>query len=185
VAARLRARRDPDLPPVRLTAREAARQHEERAEHEQVSHEQEPRRPGKPEQRVVVEEPRLRENEREGRQRHGDPASREHDQRHQPDEVLRRKDLREREKAGDRSGEGNRQASTRVSRPRVQEPDRHNRHRFEHEGQDGNGVGQRPAQVAPGDARRLDDLGVVEPEPVCRQQHRGAEALDLKTALRL
>ena len=53
---------------------------------------------------MVVEEPDLGEHERDCRQRDGDPAPGEDDQRHEPDEVLRREDLREGEETGHGAG---------------------------------------------------------------------------------
>jgi hypothetical protein len=49
---------------------------------------------------VVVEEPDLREHQRGRRERDRDRLARRDHQRHEPDEVLGREDLREREEAG-------------------------------------------------------------------------------------
>ena len=118
---------------------------------------------------MVVEEPGLREDERERRQRDCGPAPREHDQRHQPDEVLGREDLREGEKARDRGGEGERQAGPRVSHARVQKPRGKDGERLQHERRNRGRIGQRPAQVPSGDSGRLDHPRVIEPEPVGRE----------------
>jgi len=59
-----------------------------------------------------VEEPDLRQDDGDRGQRDRDgPAAGDH-QRQQPDEVLRREDLREREEAGHRAREGKRQPGT-------------------------------------------------------------------------
>jgi len=56
-----------------------------------------------------VEEPDLREHDRNRRERDRDRAASRHHERQQPDEVLRREDLREGQEACDGSGEGERQ----------------------------------------------------------------------------
>jgi len=55
-----------------------------------------------------VEEPDLGQHEREPRQRDRNRASSGDHERHEPDQVLRREDLREGEEAGHSGGEGKR-----------------------------------------------------------------------------
>ena len=59
---------------------------------------------------MVVEEPGLAEHQRGGRQGDREPAAGDHDERHEPFEVLRREDLGEGEETGDRGGERDREA---------------------------------------------------------------------------
>jgi len=132
-----------------------------------------------------VEEPDLGEHERDRRQRNRHRAAPGDHERQQPDEVLRREDLREGEEARDRGGERERQPCAQVAEPRVEDPHRRDREPFEHEQHRSDRVGGAAGQVAPGDAGRLDNVRVVEPEAVERQQHGGAEALDLQAARRL
>jgi len=80
-----------------------------------------------------VEEPDLGKDDRDRGQDDRDGVPRRHDQRQQPDEVLRREDLREGKEARDRGGERDRQAPVQVARARVQQPDGDHRGRFEHQ----------------------------------------------------
>jgi len=129
-----------------------------------------------------VEEPDLGEHQDDRHQCDRDRTAAGDHERQEPDEVLRREDLGEGEEAGDRRGEGERQARAQVAEPRIEDPHGRDREPLEHEQDGGNRVGGAAGQVAPGDARRLDDVRVVEPEPVECEQQRGAEALDLQAA---
>jgi hypothetical protein len=120
-----------------------------------------------------VEEPHLRKHDGDGgeRDRHG--STRGHDQRQQPDEVLRREDLGKREEAGDGSRKRDRQPFAHCLRARVEHPDRRHSERLENEEPGGHRACRGPRQVPPGHPRRLHDLGVVEAEPVEHEQKRG------------
>jgi len=171
-----------------LSSRQRARQNREQHDDEQVPREQEPARPRNPEERVIVEEPDLSQHQRDRRQRgRDDPGdtSDQHHERDEPHQVLGREDLRERQEAGDRSGEGDRQLGPGLASTGIEHPDGGDRGRLEDECRRSDCVRQRAAQVPPGDAGRAHDVGVVEPEPVEQEQQRGAEALDLKPARRL
>ena len=144
VAARLRARRDPDLP-----ARELGRKHEVERDHRQVAGEQEPDRPPEREERRVMEEPDLREHDRDCRQGDRDPAASRDHERQQPDEVLRREDLREGQEAGDGSSEGERQPGAELAEARVQEPDGGDRDGLEREQRRGDRVGRPAGRLRP------------------------------------
>jgi len=129
-----------------------------------------------------VEEPDLREHDGDRGQcdRDGTPA-RDHE-RQQPDEVLRREDLREGEEAGDRGGKAERQTGAQLADARVEHPDGRDGERLEHEQHRGDGIGRSAREVAARDARRLDDSSVVETGPVEHEQERRAEALDLQAS---
>jgi len=129
-----------------------------------------------------VEEPDLGEHDCGRGEPDRDRAAARDDERQQPHEVLRREDLRERQEAGDRGSEGQRQASAQVAEPGVEEPDRGNREGLERQQRAGDRIGCPAGQVAAGDAGRLDDVGVIDAEPVEHQQQGGAEALDLQPA---
>ena len=129
-----------------------------------------------------MEEPDLREHDRDCRQRDRDRAASRDHERQQPDEVLRREDLREGQEAGDGSGEGERQPGAQLAEARVEEPDGGDRDRLEREQHRGDRVGRAAGQVAAGHTGRLDDVRVVDAEPVEHEQQRRAEALDLQAA---
>jgi len=137
---------------------------------------------------VVVEEPHLREDERdrgERNRRHPRGTVDEHHQRHEPHHVLRREHLREREEAGDRGGERERKPFTRVAHACVEDPDGRHRDCLYDERKERERVGRGAAELAAGDAGRLDHTGVVESDPVEEQEERRAQALDLEAALGL
>jgi hypothetical protein len=129
-----------------------------------------------------VEEPDLRQHQRDRRQRDRDGSAPATTSGTQPDEVLRREDLREGQEAGHRGGEGERQPGTHLAEARVQEPDRRDGEGLEHKQHRATASAVAAGQVAPGDARRLDDVRVVETEPVEHEQQGGAETLDLQAA---
>jgi len=132
-----------------------------------------------------VEEPDLCEHERARHEPDRDPSASCQNERQQPDEVLRREDLREGEKAGDRGRERERQLRAEVARARVQPPDRHDCERLERQQAGGDRVGRAAREVPPRDAEGLDDTRVVETELVEHEQERGTEALDLQPTRRL
>jgi len=79
-----------------------------------------------------MEEPRLREQQGDRDEHHCGRAARGHDERNEPDQVLGREDLCERQEAGDRGREGKGQATAGVAGPRVEEPHRGDGERLEH-----------------------------------------------------
>jgi len=131
---------------------------------------------------VVVEEPHLGQHEGDRGKGDRNGVSGDDDQRQQPDQVLRREDLRERDEAGDCSRERDREPPAQVACPRVERPHGHDRRGLEHHQERRDRV-RRPAREVPaGDARRLDHPCVVEAQPVEHEQDGGAEALDLEAA---
>jgi len=135
-----------------------------------------------------VEEPHLREDERGRRERDRRDSSRtadENHQRHEPDEVLRREDLRERDEAGHGGGEGERQSGPRIPHACVQRPDGGDRERLEHQARDRDRVRRAAEEIAAGHAGRANHVCVVEAEAVKKEKDGGAEALDLQAALGL
>jgi hypothetical protein len=136
-----------------------------------------------------VEEPELPEHHRSGGQSCNHETGDRRDERHerqQPDQILGRDELREREEAGDRSGRCQNK-SLAVDTGATDEPqhEQHRRHlqRRRHPREN---VGQRPREV-PRDSggRAADDLRVVDPDAVRCEQQRAREALELERALRL
>jgi len=121
-----------------------------------------------------VEEPGLGEQQRDRGQRDRNGPARGHDQRDEPLEVLRREDLGEREKAGDRCRERDRQPISPVARPRVEHPDRCDSRSLQHERRHRNGVRKGATQIAACDVKGLDHVRVVEPELVAGEENRGA-----------
>jgi hypothetical protein len=136
-----------------------------------------------------VEEPQLREHERSSEERRGGDAERRGDQRHEghePDEVLGRHEAREREEYGNSRRRGGDEPLRTAVAAGEQPGDEQNSGDLDDGRRDGDRIGQRPREIA-GERERgaTDDLGVVGTKAVQCQQHRAAEALDLKRPLAL
>ena len=150
----------------------------------EIAHEQQPRlalRKVVGERPVVMGEPQLGEHEHCSEQRAPrDPAAPAHerDERHEPDHELRREDLAERERRGDRRcGVRDEPLSIR-GRPCIEHPDVH-----EHDGaddgrRDRGRVSARTRGILRAEGRH--DMQVRAEEMVQCDQHRAAEALELQ-----
>src|SRR5207244_11345135 len=102
---------------------------DEQLKNEQIANEHKPHIAAEREDLVVVEEPHLRQDQGGGRQR---PHRRleEEDERNHPDEVLRREEPCEGEKARDRRGEGKREPPRVVAAAQVEPRDRNDGERL-------------------------------------------------------
>jgi len=131
---------------------------------------------------VVPREPGLREAQRQEEQCAGEeaePPAHEEDERDEPDQVLRRQHLVERDERRDCRGSGEQHGlSVAVAAPGEDDPDRDDGHHSEHRR-------EIRGEACPVSAKRLRSVRIdgcerTHPEVLGRHQDGGAEALHLQ-----